>query len=413
MGLELKWVGAESLDKVAEARLEAYGERSGGGADYQKWLEVDDRAKNGDYLVAFDGPRPVGTATSLAMNMWIRGVHLPCQGVAWVGTSRTERRSSHRFGGKGVASQILEESVRMGRERHDVVSALQPFRASFYEHFGYGVVERRSDWMMPMSVMPGGSTDGLRFFRADDEAEVVACMERAKRTGQCDVDRSGGRWKRIIKNWSEGWTIVDRPSDAGPVHGYFHFRSNHDTTINGDVIDVREMVFDDTPTLMRQLRFMATLRDQYAAVRLTQPIDVPLNLLLRESQLARAGSNYPVATARIHTHTMLRVLDHKRLLEALPWPSWAKGTTVVGVQESEGKLVRFSIDVEGGHATVTPCTKGPQAAISDSTWAQIVTGELTATRAMELKLIAAENMECLSLLDALSKGPSPYCREDF
>src|SRR6185503_13598429 len=104
----------------------------------------------GDYLLADRDGEAVGTTTALSMTIWVRGAALPCQGVAYVGTIKTHRRGGAN-GEKGVATQLMFETLRRARERREVVSALMPFRASFYEHFGYGLIERRHEWLVPLT----------------------------------------------------------------------------------------------------------------------------------------------------------------------------------------------------------------------------------------------------------------------
>ena len=411
MALELKWVTSDAREDIATARLAAYG-NGPSDADVIRRGVADDRAIGTDYLMAYDGDHPVGTGTSLAMQMWVRGAAVPCQGIAWVGTARTHRRSAKRYGGKGVATQLMEELVRQARERGDVVSALHPFRGSFYEEFGFGVIERRVEWNVPIRTLPTGSTDGLRFLEPDDHPEMAACLTRAVAAGQCDIVRSPGHWARVLQDWRDGWTIVDRPKVNGPVRGYMHISTSGIDPQRLAI--VAELVYENTAAFVRQLRFLASLRDQYDAAILTLPSDLPLNLLLREPQVTLAPTHQGPASVRTYNRLMLRVLDHKRLLESITWPSWAKGRTVIGIQESEGRLTRVAVAVEGGRASVTVGSDAaPEAAISDNTWAQIAVGELTATRAVRLGLIAVESKGCLEILDALAKGPAPFCHEQF
>jgi predicted acetyltransferase len=413
MSIEYQWLGREARDEIVRARLEAYADAPTSHDEFARMFDADERPGAGDYLLARADGRAVGTAASLNLRMWVRGTVIPCQGVAWVGVSRTHRRGSSRFGGKGVGSQVMHECIRAGRERGFVVSALHPFRSSFYEHFGYGVVERRCEWVLPTRVLPGGSPDGIRLYEPTDTDAVVACLARANSTGQCDVERSAGQWANTLAEWTNGWLFVDRPGADEPVRGYFHLTAREEGPLRHG--HVGEQIFDDTPALVRQLRFLATLRDQYSTFTLTLPIDLPLNLVLRETQIGLGASahNHPTASLGVYNRMQLRVLDHKRLLEAIPWPQWARGRTVIGVQESEGKLTRLEIDVADGRAAVNVCTKVPAAAISDNTWAQIVTGDLTATRAIRHGLIAIDKPECLPILDALSKGPTPFNHEYF
>jgi predicted acetyltransferase len=263
-----------------------------------------------------------------------------------------------------------------------------------------------------MQVLPAGACDGLRFFQTGDQEAMAFALLRAAGAGQCDIERSSGQWARTLADWNSGWIIVDRPRADGPARGYFHFTSRQ--TEAGRQAVVSEQIYENPQALMRQLRFLSSLRDQYSQVVFTLPVDLPLNLILREAQIApNQMHNHPTAALRIHNRMQLRVLDHKRLLEAIPWPKWAKGKTVICVQESEGHSARFEIDVSDGHANVTPTTAIPEAAISDNTWAQIATGVITASKAAAMGLIAAESVSCLALLDALAKGPAPFCHEGF
>jgi hypothetical protein len=131
MNLQLRWVGESDLDRVAETRVLCYMHSRQDLAEVRKYIHNQGRSQPGDYLLAERDGSAVGTATSLRLNMWVRGAPLSCQGVAHVGTIKTERR---RGAGRedGVGSIIMRETLRMGREREHVLSALMPWRASYY-----------------------------------------------------------------------------------------------------------------------------------------------------------------------------------------------------------------------------------------------------------------------------------------
>src|SRR5829696_6854310 len=152
MSLNLRWVNDDERDRVAETRLRCYASGTKDLEKYREMIRADGRPKAGDFLIAERDGEAIGTTTSLSMTMWVHGTPLPCQGVAWVGTIRTARRQA----GAGIASQLMHETIQRAREREQVVSALMPFRASFYEHFGYGVVENRVEWTVPLALLPSG-----------------------------------------------------------------------------------------------------------------------------------------------------------------------------------------------------------------------------------------------------------------
>ena len=409
MSLQLRWVGEEDLDRVAQTRMLCYAHASKDIERFREGIRADQRAKAGDYLLAERDGVAVGTATSLSMTMWVRGGEVPCQGVAWVGTIKTHRRRTQA--GDGIATQIMRETVRRARERAQVVSALMPFRASYYEHFGYGIVERRNEWTVPLSLLPSGAFEGLRFYEPGDLAELSRFRHRIVQIGQCDIERSDYVWQFLLNRAESGFVVVDRPAADGPVRGFLIFE--HAVVGTRDHLRVVQNNYEDIAALNRQLHFLASLRDQYAAAALTLPVDLPLHWLLRETQLPHRPVNHSVAELRQHTRMQVRILDHKRFLEAMRLPEHARGRTVVEIHECEGVASRFEIEISAGRAQVRPSDQPADLTCSDRIWAAVACGELSARRAVELGLALSENSSATHVLDALASGPAPFCHEYF
>ena len=138
-----------------------------------------------------------------------------------------------------------------------------------------------------------------------------------------------------------------------------------------------------------------------------------MNRLLREAQIPHRPVDHPTAEVRPHTRMQLRILDHGKFLESLRLPQTAKGRASVAVVESEGEASRFSVEMESGRATVSAATGEADFECLDRLWAAIAAGDLPATRAVQLGLAKARTPAAISLLDALSAGPAPFCREYF
>jgi predicted acetyltransferase len=103
MSLSLNWLTKDSAEAIGRTRALCYAPTTKEIEIYQQRLAKDGRVTGEDILLAYRDNQPVGTATSYSMSMWIRGQSFPCQGVAWVGTVKTHRRSG------GVATQIMRE----------------------------------------------------------------------------------------------------------------------------------------------------------------------------------------------------------------------------------------------------------------------------------------------------------------
>lgn len=410
MSLELRWIGDDERERVAETRMLCYAPGRAELPNYIERIKSDVRVKAGDFLLAEDGGEPVGTATNIAMTMWVRGSPVPCQGVAHVGTIKTRRRKA--ASGEGVATVMMHETLRAARERGFVISALMPFRGSFYEHFGYGFVERRTEWALPMAVLPRGDFDGIRFYRGDDLDELVRFKQRITERGHGDIERSRPLWERYLHVANTGHVVVDRAAD-GPMRSMMYFEHAHDPA-GPDTVRVIEAIYEDVPALLRQLHFLASLRDQYADVKLTLPADLRLNLLLAETQMTHRGNrNHPTAEARPYNRMQVRVLDHVKLLAAMKLESNIKGSVVVGVREVEGEMTKLAIDIVDGRVSAKATDAPVQLEMLDRVWAPVVFGELRASEAHRLGLVETADERALRVLDAFAEGPAPYCHEYF
>lgn len=412
MSLTFRWVGEDELDRVAETRMYCYAPATRELERFRENIRADRRGRPGDYLLAERNGLAVGTTTSFSMIMWVRGVPLPCQGVAYVGTIKTHRRVGSG-GEKGIASQLMHETLRKARERHEVISALMPFRVSYYEHFGYGLVETRHDWTVPLSILPQGDFRGFNFVRSDQEVDdMMECRRRMVESGQCDIERSREAWTKYRKSSDEGYEVIDRGAD-GVVHGLMFLT---DTKIdNKTLIEVEDQAWDSPEALRRQLHFLASLKDQYSGAILSLPRDVPLNRMLRETQVPNGPRSHASATLLSHTRMQVRVLDHKRFLEALQLPRQSTGrvTVTVAVHECEQTVSRFRVEIADGRCHVSGTDAAPDIECADKTWAAIACGEISATQAAQFGLIRATSPESASVLDALSVGPAPFCAEYF
>jgi predicted acetyltransferase len=410
MSLELRWVGEADLDRVARTRMLCYAHAGRDLERMRTFIREDPRGRPGDFLLAERDGEAVGTTTSHSMTMWARGGPVPCQGVGWVGTVKTHRRRTK--GADGVATQLMRETLRMARERGEVVSALMPFRASFYEHFGYGLVERRCEWTVPLSILPHGDFEGIGFYRDDDLPELVRFRQRTVEHGQCDIERHEDAWRYWLKLRGEsGFVIIDRSAASGKVNGYLHFE--HQQAGTKDVLRVTQLSYEDMPALRRQLHFLSSLRDQYHSLVMILPADLPLNRLLREPQLPHRHVNHAHAEARQDTRMQVRVLDHRRFMEAMRLPAHQRGKVIVSVRESEGHESRFAIEIADGRASVSASNASTEFTCPDHVWAAIAGGDLPATQAMHLGLASAEKPTAAEILDVFCDGPQPFSHEYF
>ncbi len=375
-------------------------------------------AAAGDFLIAEQDGRLVGTTTCMRGQMNVRGAIVPCQGIAYVGTTHDARRSG------GVASAIMWHALGVARERGEVLSALMPFRASYYEHFGYGLCERRALWTIPIPILPSapkGEQPTFRFVEPDDDAMLQKLGNVRRRQfehlaiGHGDVafpHAPMGGWRHWADWYTEsGYLFADIAAD-GSVRGAMGV---HQVDRKGQKgLQAMHSIYTDPAGLIRQLQFLATLRDQYSFIEIATPADVPLNALLRETQIPHRGVEHAHATCEMSVRNQVRVLDHLTLLNAMAWPNpLQKGLAVIAVRESEGHESRFAIDIADGRCVAKSSQATAQFTCADKTWAAIALGEMSATFATMAGLADCGDSAVVELMDGLGHGPLPFCREYF
>lgn len=413
MALQLRWVGESEYERVAQTRMLCYGPGTNSIEKYRRSVSDDHRQRPGDFLLAERDGRAIGTATSIELVLHARGSAFKTQGVAYVGTIRTHRRGG-TGGEKGVASQVMLETLRRARETGCVLSALMPFRNSFYEHFGYGTAERRCEWIVPLSILPRGDFAGFRPYEPTDLAAVKRLRQREVQAGHCDIETTDAAWEYWMRFWPEGFVVVDETA-PGELAGMMHFGEERTGAI-GSFANTGVLVHDwcavDFPAFVRMLHMLASLKDQYTYAKITLPGDVRLEKLLRESQLPHRPVEHAVASARPFTRMQVRVLDHKSFLEGLHLPESTRGSVGVRVIESDGEPSTLRIEFDSGRASVSKSAAKVDLEISDSLWASIVTGDTPAGDALRMGLIHT-TPAVASLLDAFSAGRTPFCQEYF
>lgn len=438
MSLSLRWVDDSELPRVIEARQRSFGFAARDFDRYGDDLLNDQRRQGADYLLAERDGRVVGTTTGLPLTMWVRGARLGCQGVAYVGTLRTERRRGGGAAGsagsagsagaeRGIASQLMDATVRKARERRQPVSALMPFRASFYEHFGYGLVETRCEWNVPTGLLPAGDFAGYRFMEEADVPRVLELCHADARAGRCDIETHPSAFTTNRKWLEDGLCFVDEAEPDGPLRGWCFARAT--TRSDRRVNDVVEWAVDSPASLLRLLHWASSQKDQFPWTRLTLPAHVPLNWLLRERHLVSHAVEHATAELRAHSRMMLRVIDHVAFFkdQRLPAPHGAAphdaaphgaaatvgGAVTVAVHETEGEVSKFRLEVGDGRLDAAPSQASADVECRDVVWAAVAAGELRASDAARFGLLDVRRPDLLPLLDALAEGPRPFCKEYF
>lgn len=423
MTLGFDWRGRSERDRIAEIRWRCYGSRGGERERFGTQVATG-RMEDGDVLIASADGQDVGTATSLSMHMHIRGKRLPCQGVAWVGTSKSHRRRAGNEPTKnepaknerGIASQIMERVVAKARERGQSVSALMPFRTSFYEHFGYGLVEYQNIWTIPLGLLPPARTDGWRFGAASDKPAMVACRARQAAAGHCDVETSPAGMDEWFESLAEGTQLfVQADDDRIGAYAWVKTVDESDLSDGSDrlIAHLLQPSWDSPAGLLSLLAMIGSLRDQYAAVRIVLPTDVPLNWLLREHQIPHRVVQHPAAACKVISRMQARIIDPANFLTGQKLARPVTGGAIVGVRETEGDAHTYELSASDGIIECKPSARSADIELTDVLFAAVACGSLRASAAERCGLLSTRNARAIAWLDSFADGPAGFSFEYF
>lgn len=407
MSVKLNWVSRDQVDRLARIRWQCFGSRE---ADYPSVLlrTRTGRHEDADACIATQDGLDVGTATGLSLQMHLRGKRIATQGVAWVGTAKSHRRrGSHD---RGVASQLLDALVDQARSRQQPASALMPFRVSFYEHFGFGLVERHHVWSVPTSLLPSDPDARWRYGSKSDVPAMLACRAQQVQNGACDVETD----EPALAEWFASLTddtqffVDDR---QGRIVAYTWLR----TIAEGEqtIVQLAQPAWGSMDGLHSVLSLLGSLKDQYAIARLALPTDLPVNWLLRERQIPHRRVEHLAPKCTVLSRMQVNVIDPVEFLQGQSLSRAVKQSVVVEVTNYRQEKQKFSLDFSAGIIDAKPSDASADLQTSDVTFSSIACGELRASTARMLGLIDLADPGKLSSLDVLADGPAPFCYEYF
>ena len=352
MSREIREVSGEELADTAWPLTHyAFGASPLAAATREEWREHAKTERDSRTLVAFVDGRPLATALALRLKQNVRGRVVEALGVAGVATHPEGRRGGH-------VRAILAEMHRGAIESGQVVSALYPFRPSFYAQFGYtGLMKTRSVRMYPagMEELRKLDLDATVTLHDTSDAEAWAAYLAVEdhwistRHGVMldlsdDVRRRSGSESPIM-------LALVRRGDA--VLGGMIF----DTKSFGDELRARRFLVDEPVARLALLRWLGGHADQFSSYDLTLPPgDLP-----EVWYTDVAYDDETISKVPTHGAPMARVLD----LPALAGIEVGDGRVVVDVAgENEAAAGRWELASDGGALTISASTATAQAALS-------------------------------------------------
>ncbi len=310
-------------------------------------------------MVAEDEGVGTAEATAIPMRQNVRGTVHAMAGVAGVASQPLVRRRGH-------VRAVVTELLRHRHDSGDVVSALYPFRPSFYERFGYvGVPRTRTVRFSPAdlgrllltaeldgSVSMEPIADGYDGYR-----EFTRTLLTQRHGMALLPDRQDGQLREGRK-----WLVTARVD--GAVVGALTYRING---FGGELVTGDLLV---TSALGRALilQFLARHTDQVSTVVLTVPADEQPELWATDfAAVTETRTAFPLSPA-----PMVRVLS----LDGLAGTRVGAGRVSVEIVDDPLLTGGYLLDGRGGELEVTRHTGTTDATLTVAGLSALVYGVL-------------------------------------
>ncbi len=365
-------------------------------------------------LVGEEGDRLVAACQLHPLRQWIAGERFPSTGVGTVAIAPTHRK-------RRLGAELVTRALDAAHARGDIVSALYPFRVSFYRKLGYGNAGEALQYLIPPEVLPD-SEERTRVEILDTErgrAQVLALYSRWARGETGQMDRS----VRVITGLA---TAPDRAllgyrgSDGG-LQGYalVHYRA--DLPPQTRYLEVEEMVWTTVESRRGLYGWLSSLGDQWQRILLRARPSDRLGDWIQEPRLpwgAAPGWGLWGGAATLMMGPMFRLVNVRRGWEGrsvVPTESMAVGLQLADRQlpSNRGEWTlgfdQGRVEVRQGLADRVDMTLR----LDVSALSRLFIAAIPASAALGAGLLTCDRPDMLSRLDAALQLPEPWTWDRF
>ena len=207
------------------------------------------------WVVRHEG-RLAGALRTYRLVTWLHGRRLPTMGLAGVAVAPDFRR-------RGVGRRMCTEALRIAFDRGDVLSALYPFRVSFYRELGYtlaGELHRYVFDPTTLAAYPGWD----RVVRAPDDGKAMAreIYDRVAPTTNGLIDRTTAMWSFLDR---DGTYLYLHRDPRGRPTGYVVVRGRGGSAERAH-LRVRELIAENREAYLGLLGWLAVQTDQWGRI---------------------------------------------------------------------------------------------------------------------------------------------------
>lgn len=347
----------------------------------------------------FDNNILVSAAAFFESSIIIRNVEFLMAGV-WGVCTAPHYRNQRLI--RKLMQKILEEMLA----KKIPFSILYPFKFSFYEKYGYKIVDEihryqiRIDEIISRSV-PNRSVREVSGL--DDMKKVYDRIAGEKYNYM--VKRAEEDWRRRINPKKPGYHFVcydDQDEPRGYLLLRFQEKGDDDIEKSEQTIYLPEIFWTDRETRQALFNFLKAHRDHRKYV-LFSSADPDILSYVRNQRITQNA---------VFAGSMARIVDAKSVLEAFNYSEEISFTLQIRDSYCEWNDKAFTFNVEDGQATLEETSQTPDVTVDIGALTQMIVGYRSASRLFESWEIEG-SPKMLSILDRLFPTQNSFIRDFF
>ena len=336
------------------------------------------------WLDELDG-RITGAFRTYSLTQYLHGCAYPMMGLAAVAVDETARR-------RGIGRRLCLEAVHIARERGDVLSALYPFRPSFYTALGWGYVgEMHAFRFRPESLQVSHCGVVQRAAPSTTNA-IAACYARVAHESNGLIARTPRIWRQHL----ESETTYAYLTGGTRVEGYLIARFNKGSAPDERSLYIHELLAENADAYRTLLGWIAAQRDEWRVILYDASPDENFAHRLADPRPPgyRSARHLWAPVHRSIRGPMLRVLDVPAALERRV--RWGPSAPLRFSLEIDDGIVPenagpFGLDFDGRAVRVTRGKNArPTLRTSSAGFAQIFAGEVSVMSAISLGIASVD-----------------------
>ncbi|WP_232688495.1 GNAT family N-acetyltransferase [Halobacterium zhouii] len=360
--------------------------------------ETPESERIGEAYGLFEGDDLRAVCRLIEFTTRVRGRAHSLDGLSAVASPPETRR-------RGFTSQMLHDALAESRDRGTYLSALWPFKRSFYANYGWATsnrgVRHECDPEVLSFALDYRHGEFVRL-DADDWERLDAVHDQHGADYELTMERTEEWWRnRVFEGWREDPYVYGWERD-GQLAAYvaYSFDSGEE-----DTLQVRDWAHVDHDARLALLRFLADHDSQVDQIGFwTPPSEDVLDLVPDGDDIESTLSLAP----------MFRLVDVPRALEALPFPDETTTDLVLDIADplADWNDDTYRLEVVNGTATVERSDEDPDARLGVGALSQLYVGYRSADELATVGDVEADAATVDELGELLPES-QPLMREGF